>query len=100
LAGTVPAVDCWPDGYLTYADSLAMYGDSTEESWWQRMRERLFGEDEEERLRDSIRLDSLRRVADSLRAVTRDTLILRRDTMRDTIGDTLLIRRDTVRDTL
>ncbi len=100
LAGTVPAVDCWPDGYLTYADSLAMYADSTEEGWWQRMRERLFGEDEEERLRDSIRLDSLRRVADSLRARTRDTLILRSDTMRDTIGDTLRIRRDTVRDTL
>ena len=110
LSGTVRDYDC-SDYRYRYGDSL--YGDSLgygdeEDSWWRRMRERIFGEDRDTsrvRQQDTIRMgnpprDTLRpRLPDTIRLPVRvDTLDT--DTMgRDTTPRDTIPRDTTPRDT-
>jgi membrane peptidoglycan carboxypeptidase len=124
LAGTAPLTSCWVDPYLAYADTLGVYSDSIwadyerrraeEESWWERLRRRVFGRDtlrpgqvppdSPTALPDTVvpRPDSVRPPPDSMRPRP-DTLRPRPDTLRprpDTMPtrpDTLRTRPDTLR---
>jgi len=79
LAGTAPSTSCWVDPYLAYADTLGIYSDSVwadyeqrraeEESWWARLRERIFVE------RDTLDATPIEIDVDTLRQPTRPTIV-------------------------